>query len=381
MVFDHTAALVILALVLMVTPLVHYLVRGIRDREREILSLFTDAAIEEYFLRYLPVEKRPDGGLRTGFRTFYRHRFGLRVFLPAAVVFTVLVCASVTVMVGAALGQVAGWQTPDLMRQPVIASALAGAYLWVFVDLLGGLRAREITPATLYGSAFRFAISVPLAFALASLFTPSVQVALAFMLGAFPTTTLVLFMRRWAAQRLGMGSEAETTKHELEQLQGVNTALAERFAEIGVTTILRLAFEDPIQLGMRMNLPIRDVVDLMSQALGALYIPRFDVYHTYLVRSSIDCTIVVGQLRDTSRPDLQALARTQVDAIAAELTVDPRIVEKIMHEVDDDSANQFFVSLWQQIAEPRNRLAEQVVLPPAAQDARTTPVHQTQPAA
>jgi hypothetical protein len=214
-----------------------------------------------------------------------------------------------------------------------------------FIELLSRFRKRDIVPATLYGATFRFGVAVPAAYAFASLFAENVQAAIAFMLGAFPTTTLMLVMRRLVAQKIGLGSEATTEKHELEELQGINTDLAERFSEIGVSTFLQLAFEDPMQLTMRMNLPFREIIDVMSQALAALYTDdNFEVYRHYLVRSSIDCGIIYKQLHGKD-PELEKLARAQIEAIAAHLSVTSDIVEKIMFEVYNDSANRFFMSL------------------------------------
>lgn len=343
---DYTVLLVALAFFLIMLPVVQHLMYGIRERRREIVYYFDDDAIRQYFARYFPAENRATGwNANEEFRRFYNQRFGFRVYIPALTIFTLTLLIAVSISVGAALGEIFGVQMPMRLDKPLIAAALAGAYLWVFIELLSRFRKRDIVPATLYGATFRFGIAVPAAYAFASLFAENAQAAIAFMLGAFPTTTLMLVMRRLVAQKIGLGSEASTEKHELEQLQGINTDLAERFSEIGVSTFLQLAFEDPIQLTMRMNLPFREIIDVMSQALAALYTDdNFEVYRHYLVRSSIDCGIIYEQL-DGEDPELQRLALAQIEAIATDLSVTSDIVKKIMFEVYNDSANRFFMSL------------------------------------
>ena len=341
---DYTLLLVALAVLLGLLPVAQHLMLGFRERRHEIVHYFNDEAITQYFKRYFPAESR-GADPKHEFRRFYDQRFGFRVYMPALLIFSATLLVATCVMVGSAFGTLGGVQMPAQLDRPLIAAALAGAYLWVFIELLSRYRTRDVVPATLYGAALRFGVAVPVSYAFSALFNDAIQTTIAFMLGAFPTKTLMLLMRRLVGQKLGLGSEATTEKHELEQLQGINTDLAERFSDIGVSTLLQLSFEDPMQLTMRMNLPFRDVIDLMSQALAALYIPNFEVYRRYLVRSSIDCGIIYRQLYDDTSPELQKLARTQLEAIAAELKIAPEVVEKIMFEVYNDSANQFFMSL------------------------------------
>jgi hypothetical protein len=135
-------------------------------------------------------------------------------------------------------------------------------------------------------------------------------------------------------RKLKLGEERESEKYELEELQGVNTSLAEKFAEIGVTTFLILAYEDPIQLTMRMNLPFRVIADLISQALFALYLSTLDtqtrgahrrftleIYRRYLIRSVLDVAILYRHMRGLGphTPDLQSDAQALFESLAADL--------------------------------------------------------------
>src|SRR5438093_12835749 len=66
-------------------------------------------------------------------------------------------------------------------------------------------------------------------------------------------------------------------KYQLEELQGVNTSLAERFAATGITNFQSLGYEDPVKLKMRLNLSVRVVSDLIGQALLALYLDNLQI--------------------------------------------------------------------------------------------------------
>jgi hypothetical protein len=327
-------------------PVLQHLIFGFRERRHEIIHYFDEKATTQYFRRYFPVlAARNNFDPEREFSKFYDERFGFRVYFLPFIIFMTTLLVAVWVTVGATFGTVGGVSVPDSLRKEVIAAAIAGAYLWVFIDLLGRYRTRDIVPSALYQAALRFAIAVPLAYALGSFFNSTIQTAIAFMLGAFPTTTLMLLMRRLVGQKIGLGYEAKTEKYELEKIQGINTALAEKFGELGISTLLQLAYEDPIQLTMRINLPFRDIIDVMSQALAALYMTNLDVYRRYLVRSSIDAGVLYKQLQDNEKPQVKKLARAQLEAIAADLKMSPEVLEKILFEVYSDTANAFFMSL------------------------------------
>ncbi len=126
---------------------------------------------------------------------------------------------------------------------------------------------------------------------------------------------------------------------------GINTALAEQFGDIGISTFVQLAYEDPIQLTMRMNLPFRVIIDVMSQALAILYLSDMPTYRRYLIRSSIDAGSLYKQLENDKAPELKGLAEAQLKALASDLNLQPDVLKKILFEVYQDTANEFFMAL------------------------------------
>jgi len=95
-----------------------------------------------------------------------------------------------------------------------------------------------------------------------------VALPIAFLLGAFPTRSISTIARRLARRQLNLGADTEEkAESELEALQGVDTRIAERFADEGITTIVPLAYSDPVELTTRCaSFSFSFVVDCASQA-------------------------------------------------------------------------------------------------------------------
>src|ERR1700742_1125964 len=263
----------ITAFLLGLFPVIHHLAFGLRERRREIVCLLDDKAAKHYFDQfYHAVAAEMRRAPRRELEQLYDRRFGKRnLALPIAIYALALVLGVIVVATAARA------QLPDkpvgALVTPIAAYALAGAYLWVVSDLISRYRQRNLVPSALYVAAFRIVISIPLAVAIAATLKEEVAAPIAFLLGAFPTTTLLLVARRTVGQKFGLGDQAESDKPpEIEVLQGVNRPIAEMFSDIGVTTLVQLAYDDPIQLAMRTNLSFYFVLDIVSQALVAIYI-------------------------------------------------------------------------------------------------------------
>jgi hypothetical protein len=166
--------------------------------------------------------------------------------------------------------------------------------------------------------------------------------AISFALGTISTPSLLWLMQRIVMHRCNRsGPESRETKYEIEELEGVNTSLAERFADIGLTTFQGLAYEDPIKLIMRMNLRVRVVTDLISQALSALYLGNLKTYRRYVLGSIQDVSILYDHLKDDKHPDLQRLARSVLEALASDLNLSPEVLEHMFYEVESDRGARF----------------------------------------
>ena len=251
-------------------PILHHLEWGLAERRRSILGYFDDRAARLYFKQFYAAEVEKLGpNYAVQLARIYDQRFGLRAFLMPLTIYLVALATTITIVLATAFSTLKLATIPSAVLPAVSAYALAGAYLWIVSDLIQRYRQRDLVPGALYAATFRTAIAIPTAYAISAILTEAAAPTFAFLLGTFPTDTLVLIMRRTVSKKLGLGDESDTNKkHELEVLQGVNTAIAEKLSDMGVSTLLQLAYEDPIQLTMRTNLSFSFAVDVVVSGAG-----------------------------------------------------------------------------------------------------------------
>lgn len=320
------------ALLLGLVPIAHHLTFGHKERRDE-------------FLKYIASRDIRD----PAYKKFYDRHFGP----PAYLLPVVMYCLTLLAAVGVTFWLIHYLRSGSPQFEFVVF-ALAGAYWWVLYDLLGRLRRRDLSPSVLYEASIRLIMAVPMAYAVTWFASASQSAgpevsrrladAVAFALGAFPTHTLVLVIRR-LAQRWGLGVENREDKYELEQLQGVTTTTAEKFAELGIYTLLQLAYDDPIRLSARTNLPLRVIVDLMGQALLVLYVSDLPAWQRYLIRSSLDVRSLFDALNDTSDEgkDDRERAKKVMFELAETLKHSQESMYRIIKEIAEDPTTEY---LW-----------------------------------
>jgi hypothetical protein len=347
----------IAAFLLALFPVIHHLFFGLRERRREILCLFDNQSIGFYFQLFDPAQMAE---LKKGARTaepkkdparalaqLYDDRFGVRTYILPLCVYTLVLAVTIVVTVWTAFGERVPTHLPGATIAPAGAYALAGAYLWVVSDLIGRYRQRNLVPSSLYAAAFRMTIAIPLAAAVAGMLNETVAPTFGFLLGAFPTNTLMLVMRRQLSPKLGLGDDTagQKQKHELETLQGVNTSIAETLSDIGITTLVQLAYEDPIQLAMRTNLSFYFVLDLVSQALAALYIDLAKA-RQYSIRGAIEAISISRTLEEGNGKELKD-AKAIVAALAKKLGISEAALVMILYQVGEDPCSKFLGAIWE----------------------------------
>ena len=338
----HATALAVLALG--VFPFFHFLIFGLFERRREILSYFSDKSIELYFERFYSAEaKKLSHHPRDSLSAMYNDRFGARTFVLPGIVYIASLILVIWIMMSSLAETSLSASALKLETRGLFA--LAGAYFWVTWDLIARYRQRDVVPSSLYGYAFRFVISIPLVDALSTLFSDAGAPPIAFALGAFPTTTLIRIIRRQSAKRLGLGDDVDEPKSQLEQLTCINTTIAEKFSDIGVTTMVQLAYEDPIQLAMRTNLSINYITDTISQALATIYGFDLTITGPYSVRGAIEAGETFDALKSKKDED-RARAEAVVQGLAAALNKPREIIEKILFGIAGDPYTVFLREVW-----------------------------------
>lgn len=325
-------------------PFIHFLIFGLFERRREILSYFGDKSIRLYFEQFYSAEAADlSQHPRESLFTMYNNRFGVRTFLLSGAVYLASLVLLIAAMMFSLDAADLHWSGPTLEQRGLYA--LAGAYFWVTWDLISRYRQRDVVPSFLYGYGFRFVISIPLAYAVSTLFADAAAPPVAFLLGAFPTTTLIMIIRRQGTKRFGLGDDMNETKSELEQLDCINTTLAEKFSEIGITTMVQLAYEDPIQLAMRTNLSINYITDTISQALATVYGLDLKVTLPFSIRGAIEAAEAFDDLSSTNADD-KARATAVVQQLAAAMQKPAAIIEKVLHDIANDPYAIFLREVW-----------------------------------
>jgi len=218
----------------------------------------------------------------------------------------------------------------------------------VVSDQLTRFRDRDFTSFDVYNGVFRLLIAVPLGYSLASFGNPSLKISIAFILGAFPTSTLFTIARRLGAKQFGLGDDAvkNSTDSELEKLQSVGKETAERLCDEGISSIGALAWTDPIDLTIRTNLEFSFVVDCISQAL--LWIYTHDDTPQLYVLSLRGAQEVAAFIDDLQSPDAltQAEAEKTLEEAAARVKVPKEAFHQTLLEVAQDPSTKFLVKIW-----------------------------------
>jgi len=260
---ESVAALMLLAFI--VLPLLLYLWNGWPLRRSEIFGTMSDRAVRLYFRQFFPAQALPTRRPTDVFHRHYHRRYRRQHFIVPVPLMLVVVGALSWLAVRTAIGWLSG--TAGATGLPTIAvAAVAGAYMWAAMDVISRSRSRAVAPVDLYWWTLRFIIAIPVGFAFAGIFKDEAGAPLAFALGAFPTRTLATVIRRIASRRLGLSESGEGAQSELEKLQGITTGNAERFSDEGISTILQLAYADPVDLTIRTSFAFNYVVDCVSQA-------------------------------------------------------------------------------------------------------------------
>lgn len=333
---------------LLLLPSIIYLIvkAGWQERRERILTRFTPDDLERYFKLYFPSVNitGTDADKTKRFKKHYGSHYGRRHFvLP--LIFLALVSGIAAWGIFETLKQ---WQSvhgAKFALPSMVVAALAGAYTWVTADHLSRMRRRDLSSTDVYNGAFRFVVSVPFGISLSALANKDFGIALSFLIGVFPTQTLFTIGRRLFSQKMGLGDDADAGRSELEKLQNIGRAKAERFQDEGITTIAELAWTDPVDLAVRTNLQFDDVLDCMGQALLAVYLgdDLLKVSRDSLRAAQEAAAMVqdVGQDIDSTPTLKQKYARQALIEAANILKMDPKALYYTLKSVAEDPYTLF----------------------------------------
>jgi len=337
-----------LAWVLVLAPSVYFLFSEWRKRRDQLIGLFTVKALGHYYDFFFRAEKKAADQIGYGkhFRIKFDRRYGKRHYiLPLTLLGLVA-----AIGIGVVTAQIATWigyyKGAGTEIPAVAVSAFLGGYAWVVNDQLSRFRRQDFTLHDVYACTFRLIVSIPLGFALAAIARDDAGVPIAFLLGAFPTYTLIRISRRVASQKLGLDETGDEGPTELSQLQGMGRTNAERFQQEGFTTVTELAWADPVQLTIRTNFDFNYIVDSVSQALLWVYLgPQTPQLYPLSLRGAQE---VRSTLDDLNGDDLDArhCAKATIAAGAEALKMNPDAFRSTLSQVSEDPYTDFLFDVW-----------------------------------
>ncbi len=330
-------------------PCVIYLSKSWRSRRDKLLAVFGPTEIKLYYKQFFPavdISQDTDDQLAKRFKVRFfglygRRRYAFPLLLLACVAGVGLfgTVRTVQVWVGVSVNTSA---IPSMA-----VSAFLGGLTWVVNDQLGRLRNRDFTSYDVYNCVFRFLIAIPFGYALRGFANKDLGVSVAFLLGTFPTGTLFTYGRRLATQQLKVGEGGESSRLELESLQGVGRTNAERFMDEGLTTMTELAWVDPVDLTIRTNRDFNYIVDCVSQALLWVYFgDKMNVLNKVSLRGAQEAFTLIESLRSAD-PTVQNAASKALDEVAAIVGVNREAAFYTLSEqVHNDPYTKFLHEIW-----------------------------------
>ena len=339
---DYCAAAVLLAL--LIVPVVIYLFTGWSVRRSEIVGAMSAKGANLYFKQFYPA-LQPSTDPLQAFAQHFSRRYGRRHYLIPVVLLSIVASFLILMMTHTLLN----WQLDSTSKTslgPIAVGAIAGAYMWVVGDLLIRCRVRRLAPVDLYWAALRFVIAIPLGFAFAGVLRDEAAVGVAFLLGAFPTNTLLTVARRIANRKLGLSEGGQEAESDVEEIQGITSGLAERFRDEGVSTVLQLAYSDPIDLTIRTSFSFNYVIDCISQALAWIYLEKdLEKTRKLSLRGAQEINTLIRELEEGDQAE-KTTSRATIDHVATQLNIDKDVFERLLREIALDPYTEFLVDLW-----------------------------------
>jgi hypothetical protein len=201
----------------------------------------------------------------------------------------------------------------------VVVAALSGAYLSVGLNLFSRIACLSLLPSDLNYYTLRMIIAPAMGFALSTVAgSVNAVVLVAFAITLLPISDILTWLRSLAAKSLNITDSPQEVTDKVINLPGVDSDLAARFQEQGVTTIRQFADTDPVQLSMRSGLDFAFVVSLVDEALVWPYFGKKLLALSAFGWNGVSDVIDTA----TSLASDQSMERSAHDLVAAQAALD-----------------------------------------------------------
>lgn len=322
-----------------------YLFTEWRTRRDRLLGVLDNESLKFYYQRFFPSRDIQGRNLETIFSQDFGSLYGRRHYIiPLLLLAIVSGLGLWTTAI-----RITGWPGGQNMSDgiPMIAvTGFLGGYAWVLLDQFSRYQSRDFTKHNVYNGVYRLLIAIPIGFSFSALASPSLGVPLAFLLGAFPTQTLMKFARRLVLQRMKLGEEETDGPTELAKLQGIGKENAERFQQVDVTTIVQLAWADPVELTIRTNLDFNYIIDCISQALLWVYFTDdTKELYAFSLRGAQEVRYLYKKLK-SKKSGLKEQAKEAIEAAAKKLHMSEGSLKHTLEQIAGDPYTKFISDVW-----------------------------------
>jgi hypothetical protein len=302
-------------------------------------------------------------------QTFERYHSPWRYLIPLLVL-TVLTLSSGYV--------VYSWVNYKLLPAPVVAAgqqkppepiparlpvpiimALVGGYVWGVFQICARSRSSELSPDDLYEIDLGLIAAVPvgIAFSLLTADLGGLRSFMAFAASAFPLRDVQRLFRQYATRKaLESSGPSDSASRPAElhlgtTIEGLSDPTLARLSELRISTVLDMAYCDPIRVMVQTGFPLPVIIDWVDQSLWALYCGDLKSKIDKLgIRCSLDvCEFVDLHLRDGAgqkRTAVDGADKVALDALALAMGSDPLLLQDLLFRIYCDPQVVVLRKLW-----------------------------------
>ena len=337
-------------LILPSAPTIAFLCSGWKRRRDGILDTF-DRDTSASYLKLFHSQTPPKDEAETSLETFYNSHFARHGFFAPWLLFVV----TTTVLLYGCLLTVFDWLQSDSTdggSLPLaVVAAILGGYTWVCSDQITRFGRDNIRPNDLNWATFRLVISVPMAYSLSLVINESLSVPISYLLGTFPTETVLSLGRKLASSKIpesALQVPASSESSSLRSLPAIRPEVIDRLLAEDITTVPQLAYADPVRLAIRTGLTYTYVTTLTCQALAVIY---FQEHFPIAVNCGLYGGCEVRNLWENRKPaDGDIEKRNQSNAVVTEIakksSLPVDVVLNVMREIAFDPHIEFYWSTW-----------------------------------
>ncbi|HYV35756.1 MAG TPA: hypothetical protein VE988_08635, partial [Gemmataceae bacterium] len=179
-------------------------------------------------------------------------------------------------------------------------------------------------------------------------FTSNLALPMAYLMGTLPTGTIMAVGSRAAAKWLQLTDAPNRSQTALQVLASVDTYLAERFADEGLTTMEQLAYTNPVRLSIRTGLNFSVILSCTGEALlGSFWrdSEQLAIARKYGLSGCYEVATLWEHF-ESSDPSNHQLADAIIAALAADMSTPRAGIENVLMEVALDPFTQFQRESW-----------------------------------